>query len=106
MVEFHLALTALWQRMCTLGVLAFLLVDLGPEALIAEDVTTGQPFRVLCKYALAEGTLELLVHLLIELHRQRAKRVLTIAPLLLGWPLLKDAFMFACSYLLYVVQQF
>ena len=64
-----LAFSTPGQLVLSPGSLSLLFVDLRPQAFVAEDVSTGQPLRVLCKNALADRTLELSVHLLEEMHR-------------------------------------
>jgi hypothetical protein len=90
MAVFHLAFGAFWQRVATLCILAFFFVDLAPEAIVAEDVATGEPLRVVCKNALADRTFKLAVHLLEELKGERAERVIAVAALLLGWDFFED----------------
>jgi hypothetical protein len=54
----------------TSALFCFLTLNLSPETLGAEDVLTGQPLGVF-EDGLADGTLELLVHLLKERQRNR-----------------------------------
>jgi len=67
MAVLFLALSTLRQFM-TSRCLSLFFVYLAPQALIAKDVPTRQPFWVLCKNTLADGTLELFVHLVKKVH--------------------------------------